>query len=62
MFNKFGVSGVVGMLVVLGGLSLIAFANPIIAGGLILVLLGVGLLIRGLISSLMDAMGMGGLL
>lgn len=61
MFDKFGVSGVVGVLVILGGLSLIAFADPIIAGGLVLVLVGVGLVIRGLISSLMDAMGMGGL-
>jgi hypothetical protein len=59
MFNKLGISGVIGVLVVLGGLSLIAFANPIIAGGLILVLIGVGLIIRGLISSVMNAMGMG---
>jgi hypothetical protein len=61
MFTKLGISGVIGVLVVLGGLALIAFANPIVAGGLVLVLIGVGLIIRGLISSVMNAMGMGGM-
>lgn len=61
MFDRFGISGIIGVLVILGGLALIAYANPIIAGGLILVLIGVGLVIRGLISSLMESMGMGGL-
>jgi hypothetical protein len=62
MFNKIGISGVIGVLVVLGGLSLIAFANPIIAGGLVLILIGLGLIVRGLISSVMNSMGMGGMI
>lgn len=43
MLGRLGISGVVGVLVILGGLSLIAYANPIIAGGLVLVLVGIGL-------------------
>jgi hypothetical protein len=61
MLDKFGIIGIVGVLVMLGGLSLIAFVNPLIAGGLVLVLVGVGLIVRGLISSVMSAMGMGGM-
>lgn len=61
MLGRLGISGVVGVLVILGGLSLIAYANPIIAGGLVLVLVGIGLIIRGVVSSVMDAMGMGGM-
>jgi hypothetical protein len=62
MLGKLGIGGIIGVLVVLGGLSLIAFANPIIAGGLVLILLGLGLIVRGLITKLLGAMGMGGMI
>lgn len=61
MFDKLGRIGIVGVLVVLVGLLLIALADPVIAGGVVLVLVGVGLVVRGLFSFMLNAMGMGGM-
>ena len=56
-----GVGGVVGILAMLVGIALVAEANLQIAAGIALVIAGVGLLARGLIKSVLAAMGMGGL-
>ncbi|MFC7190757.1 DUF7470 family protein [Halocatena marina] len=62
MIDKLGRSGIVGVLVILGGLALIALANPMIAGGLVLVLVGVGLIVHSLLKFALNALGMGGML
>lgn len=61
MLRRLGALGIVGVLAMLGGLALIAVADPIIAAGIGLMLLGTGLVVRSLVSSLMGAMGMGGM-
>lgn len=61
MYEKLGRIGVVGVVVILGGLTLIALADPMIAGGIALVLVGVGLVVRGLLGFALNAMGMGGM-
>lgn len=61
MFDKLGRVGIIGVLVILGGLALIALADPVIAGGVALVLVGVGLVVRGLFGFMLNAMGMGGM-
>ncbi len=58
MLQKIGAVGIVGLLFVLGGISLVALIEPIIAGGLALVIAGIGLLAYGLISSFMQSMGL----
>jgi hypothetical protein len=61
MLKRLGATGIVGFLTVLGGIALIAYDSPIVAAGIALVLAGLGLVIRSLVSSLMGAMGMGGM-
>lgn len=60
MIDRLGRSGIVGVVVVVAGLALIALVDPVIAGGIGLVLVGITLIIRGLLTSALDAMGMSG--
>lgn len=61
MLDKLGVVGVAGIVVMAGGLGVLAYANPLVAAGVALVLIGIGLLVRGLVASLLQAFGMGGM-
>lgn len=62
MLDKLGTVGVVGIVVVVGGLAVLAYENPVIAAGVALVLIGIGLLVRGLVATLLESFGMGGML
>jgi hypothetical protein len=59
MFDKFGVAGLAGVLLVFGGVGLTAWQNPIIAGALVLIVVGLGLIIYGLVTNLIQSLGMG---
>jgi hypothetical protein len=59
MFDRFGVAGLVGILLLFGGIALAAWQNPIIAGALVLIVLGLGLIIYGLVTNLIQSLGMG---
>lgn len=61
MFDRLGVLGIVGLLLVLAGLGLVAVESPLIAAGLALVLLGIGLAVKSLLSGMLAAFGMGGM-
>ncbi|QSG01399.1 DUF7470 family protein [Natranaeroarchaeum sulfidigenes] len=61
MIQKLGAAGIVGLLALLGGIVLIASESLVIAGGLALVLAGLGLMVRSLIQSVLGSMGMGGM-
>lgn len=61
MLNKLGLAGVLGALCCLGGLAVVAYAAPLVAGGLTLVLVGLALVVRGLLSSVLSAFGMDGM-
>ncbi|WP_338726791.1 hypothetical protein [Haladaptatus sp. DJG-WS-42] len=61
MLDKLGTGGLIGLIVLVAGLGVIAYANPLIAAGLALVLVGVGLVAKGLVSGLLSAFGMGGM-
>ena len=61
MLKKLGAVGIVGLLALLGGIVLIASESLVIAGGLALVLAGLGLMVRSLIQSVLGSMGMGGM-
>lgn len=62
MFDKLGVAGVVGLVLLLAGLGIVAWQNPIIAAGLALVFVGLALVLKGVVGSLLGSMGMGGML
>lgn len=61
MFNRLGLAGVVGILCCLGGLAVIAYVAPVVAGGFALVLIGLALVVRGLLSGVLSAFGMDGM-
>jgi len=61
MFDKLGIPGVLGVLFMLGGIAVVAFENPILAGGLALVVAGLGLIVFGLVKNLLSSFGMGGM-
>ena len=62
MLRKLGAVGVLGVAVVLAGLALIAVADPVVAAGMALVLLGFGLTVKALVSNLLSLFGMGGMM
>lgn len=61
MLGKLGSTGLAGVLLLIGGLAVVAYASPIVAGGLALMLVGLVLVARGLLGSVMRSFGMGGL-
>lgn len=61
MFGKLGIPGVLGVLMLLGGVALVAWESLVIGGGLALVIAGLGLVVYGMVTSLLGAMGMGGM-
>jgi hypothetical protein len=56
-----GPAGVVGLLAVLGGIGLIGTHNLRVAAGLLLMVVGLALVVRGLVKGFMASMGMGGM-
>ncbi|APW97226.1 hypothetical protein CHINAEXTREME_05320 [Halobiforma lacisalsi AJ5] len=58
MLDKLGPFGLVGILVLLAGIGLIAYANYVIAAGIALVLVGLGLVVKSLVSSVLQSFGM----
>jgi hypothetical protein len=62
MLGKLGLKGIVGLLALLGGIALIATADLRIAAGVALVLFGLGLAVWGLVSGLLQSMGMGAMM
>ncbi|PSQ46187.1 hypothetical protein BRD19_12900 [Halobacteriales archaeon SW_7_65_23] len=61
MLNKLGIPGILGVLFLIGGVALVTWENLIIGGGIALVIAGLGLIIYGMISTLLSSLGMGGM-
>jgi hypothetical protein len=61
MFDKLGAVGVVGLLLLLGGVAAVASQSLVVAGGIALVVAGLGLIVFGLVRNLLSSLGLGGL-
>lgn len=61
MFDKLGIAGILGALIMLGGIGLIAYHNLVAAAGVAFVIAGLGLVIYGMVTSLISSLGMGGM-
>ncbi|RRJ30781.1 DUF7470 family protein [Halocatena pleomorpha] len=61
MIDRLGRIGIVGVVVVIAGLALTALVNPLVAGGIALVLVGTALIVRGVVGYALEAMGMSGM-
>lgn len=57
MLDKLGISGIVGVLFVLVGVGIVAWKAPVVAAGIVLVLLGFALVARSIAKSLMGVFG-----
>ena len=57
MFERLGVAGVGGVVLLLAGLGLIAVTSPVVAAGMALVLIGLGLVGKGLAGNVMRQFG-----
>lgn len=60
MFGRLGPAGVLGVLVLLAGIAVIAWQNLVIAGGVALVIAGIGFVVYGLVTNLLSTLGLGG--
>ena len=60
MLRSIGVGGILGFVILLAGLALLAYVDPLIAAGIAGVLLGLALVVRDLVSSVLSAFGLGG--
>ena len=58
MLDKIGLSGILGILLVVAGVAIVAWQAPVVAAGLTAILLGVALVARGAIQSVMGMFGM----
>lgn len=61
MFGKLGTTGIAGVLLLIGGLAVVALESVVVAGGLALMLVGLLLVARGLVGTMMSAFGMDGM-
>ncbi|GGN99765.1 MULTISPECIES: DUF7470 family protein [Haloarcula] len=59
MLDKLGAAGIAGVVVLFGGIGLVAWKQPIVAAGIALVVGGLGLVVYGLVTSLLASFGMG---
>ena len=58
MIRNLGALGLVGLSIIVAGIGLIAWADPIVAAGIALVLAGLGLVVKALITNLLSGFGM----
>lgn len=61
MFDKLGLAGVLGVVLMLGGVAVVALESLVVAGGLALLVAGLGLVVFGLVKNLLSSLGMGGM-
>lgn len=58
MRDKLGTDGLAGLLLVVLAIAIVTWRDPVIGGGMLLVLAGLGLIAKGLVSSAMGMFGM----
>jgi hypothetical protein len=62
MIRRLGVAGILGFLLMIAGFVAIGLKEPQIAGGLALIVAGLGIIVRTLIKNALGMMGVGQLL
>lgn len=61
MIRSLGALGILGLLVAIAGIGVIAYVNPIVAGGIVAILVGIGLVVVNLVRGMMAKLGFGGM-
>lgn len=62
MSRAIGLLGVVGILVALGGIGVVGYVDPLLAGGLLAVLVGIGLVVVDVLRRLLSKLGLGAMM
>ena len=62
MLRNLGLVGVLGVVLLLGGVALATWYSLVIGGALAMIIAGLGLVVYGLVTNLMRAMGMGNMM
>ncbi len=60
MAPSIGPVGIVGVIVALGGIAIIGYVDPLVAAGVVGILLGLGLIIQDLLRRVLSSMGLTG--
>ncbi|MCU4743672.1 hypothetical protein OB955_05210 [Halobacteria archaeon AArc-m2/3/4] len=58
MYDKLGPVGIVGIVVMLAGIGLVASQNLLIAAGMALIVGGLGVVVKALVSNVLSSFGM----
>ncbi len=58
MLKNLGPQGIAGLLILLAGIALIAYQNLVIAAGIALVLAGLGIIVKALVSGMLQSFGL----
>lgn len=61
MFRKIGIVGIFGVLLAILGLGVLAYVEPLIAVGVALILVGMGVVLGNLLRRMLATFGMGGM-
>ncbi len=59
MLRNLGIAGILGLALLIAGVALATWVNLLIGSALALVIAGLGLIVYGLVTNLMRAMGLG---
>ncbi|WP_424017389.1 DUF7470 family protein [Halorientalis pallida] len=59
MLDKIGTAGVLGLVLLIGGIGLVAIENPLIAAGICFAIAGLLLVAYGFVTTVLGALGMG---
>ncbi len=59
MLRNIGIGGLVGIVALLAGFGVVAYIDPIIAGGVALIFIGAALLVHAIIKAIATQFGMG---
>ena len=62
MLRNFGIVGILGVVLLVGGVALATWYDLLVGGALAMVIAGLGLVVYGLVTNLMRAMGMGNMM
>lgn len=60
MLRKIGLSGGVGVVFVILGIAVIGYVDPLLAAGVLAILVGLVLVLRDLVTSVLMSFGLGG--
>lgn len=57
MLRTLGLVGITGLLIALAGVGIIAYVNPVLAGGVVLTLVGIALAVQALVKGVLSKFG-----